>query len=619
MTDLEKARQMGRAYAMGLAYMLGKAVKAGRRYAAGYAQDEAKWITVHPNGKGVNANGDDIKGSHVLIDDESGKVLGGMGGKFTGKKISSIGKKKTTAKKAGAKKAAGGAVATPAGPHNGGKVKDETYAHVINKIGDKHAAEWKKIVEKDGTLAGLQYLNKISDGKYNAFIEVPDDFAKTLAQKDKDAGKATAIVPSYMKTKIYKESKKEAEEAGLNAAQMKKWDAFYANGGASSANTFLNQVKLGKVDASGKIVATDPKRKKLDDIVKKYYSVVEKDIGKEKAEEWKEILYVEGIDASHNFVKKTKESNQVNAPSNSPVDLAKSGAMYLMTTNTVENVLGPYLKKALSNSTQNGEVPGTYEGILEKFGADLADEWQHSQTYGSFLKYTDKNVKAAHKAFNYIKTLNTKVPCELGFKSQGLPNGIIGNKSKGGSFESSDDLDKKVHNSALTIQKDHECFKGLQSYTGKFAERVNGALRKNQVELLSKPDQGKFKKIKAAFDDPQFRTTEDITVSRGLPFDIGLKYLEQGVVHDEAFMSTTTNVGTAQSFAVANSDRVRFVAVMNVPKGTPAIGLTNGKYSMEREVLLQPNTTADITKVEYAVNHNGFTTVFMYCNMRKAS
>ena len=57
----------------------------------GQAQDEAKWITVHPGGKGPKADGSGDKGgTPVLIDDDTGRVLGGMGGKFTGQKINEI-------------------------------------------------------------------------------------------------------------------------------------------------------------------------------------------------------------------------------------------------------------------------------------------------------------------------------------------------------------------------------------------------------------------------------------------------------------------------------------------------------------------------------------------------
>ena len=50
----------------------------------GYALDAKKgWITVHPNG-------DDKKGQHILIDPDTGIVLGGAGGKFNGMHISQM-------------------------------------------------------------------------------------------------------------------------------------------------------------------------------------------------------------------------------------------------------------------------------------------------------------------------------------------------------------------------------------------------------------------------------------------------------------------------------------------------------------------------------------------------
>ena len=74
MTMPSKARRLGAAFALGAAYATGITA----------AMDEAKWITIHPNGKGEG------KGRPALIDSESGVVLGGMGGKFNGKKLSEM-------------------------------------------------------------------------------------------------------------------------------------------------------------------------------------------------------------------------------------------------------------------------------------------------------------------------------------------------------------------------------------------------------------------------------------------------------------------------------------------------------------------------------------------------
>lgn len=45
--------------------------------------DKDKWITVHPNGE-------DAKGSPVLLDDDTGVVKAGMGGKHNGEKINEV-------------------------------------------------------------------------------------------------------------------------------------------------------------------------------------------------------------------------------------------------------------------------------------------------------------------------------------------------------------------------------------------------------------------------------------------------------------------------------------------------------------------------------------------------
>lgn len=63
---------------------MGAAFRAGYEFKRGtLTNDEAKWITVHPNGE----NG---KGRPALIETETGEVLGGMGGKFNGRHISAV-------------------------------------------------------------------------------------------------------------------------------------------------------------------------------------------------------------------------------------------------------------------------------------------------------------------------------------------------------------------------------------------------------------------------------------------------------------------------------------------------------------------------------------------------
>lgn len=88
MRTVDEAGKLGRAFRLGLAFAFGK-----RFCAQGVASDEARWITVHPNGRGTTSSGDKAKGQPVLIDGETGEVLGGMGGRFNGRHISSVPKR----------------------------------------------------------------------------------------------------------------------------------------------------------------------------------------------------------------------------------------------------------------------------------------------------------------------------------------------------------------------------------------------------------------------------------------------------------------------------------------------------------------------------------------------
>ena len=119
MTMPSKARRLGTAFGLGIAYATGITA----------AMDEAKWITVHPNGTGANANGDPIKGRPLLIDDETGSILGGMGGKGKGKKLTDFktSRKKMAFKSSGsASKSAKPQVSAPAPASASGASGSET-------------------------------------------------------------------------------------------------------------------------------------------------------------------------------------------------------------------------------------------------------------------------------------------------------------------------------------------------------------------------------------------------------------------------------------------------------------------------------------------------------------
>ena len=80
--DKQTAYRMGIAFARGCAFN-GMALDATQTNKE--TGREERWSTVHPNGK-------ENKGQPVLIDDETGEVQGGMGGKFNGMSIKEVSK-----------------------------------------------------------------------------------------------------------------------------------------------------------------------------------------------------------------------------------------------------------------------------------------------------------------------------------------------------------------------------------------------------------------------------------------------------------------------------------------------------------------------------------------------
>lgn len=62
------------------------------KYVSQDDMDGKRWITIFPGGKGEKKDGEQRKGLRVLIDAGTGEVLAGMGGKFTGEKITDANK-----------------------------------------------------------------------------------------------------------------------------------------------------------------------------------------------------------------------------------------------------------------------------------------------------------------------------------------------------------------------------------------------------------------------------------------------------------------------------------------------------------------------------------------------
>ena len=163
MTMPSKARRLGNAFRLGVIYATG----------ATAAMDEAKWITVHPNGTGANANGDPIKGRPLLIDDETGSILGGMGGKGKGKKLTDF---KTSRKKMTFKSS--GSASKPAKPHhnNPSLAGSGPFAAMARKFARENPEKFAEAQKQRGqpgknpTIAAMRELNQLRHSAPSAGI-----------------------------------------------------------------------------------------------------------------------------------------------------------------------------------------------------------------------------------------------------------------------------------------------------------------------------------------------------------------------------------------------------------------------------------------------------------------
>ena len=152
--DAERGEELGRAFALGYVYGHGAFI----------AMDEAKWITVHPNGTGANANGEQIKGRPLLIDDETGTILGGMGGKGKGKKLTDF---KTSRKKMTFKSS--GSASKPEGTHhnNPSLAGSGPFAAMARKFARENPEKFAEAQKQRGqpgknpTIAAMRELNQL--------------------------------------------------------------------------------------------------------------------------------------------------------------------------------------------------------------------------------------------------------------------------------------------------------------------------------------------------------------------------------------------------------------------------------------------------------------------------
>lgn len=207
-----------------LAFKLGVAYGMGRAYAKSQnmAQDADKWITVHPNG----AEG---KGRPVLIDEDTGEVKGGMGGKFNGQKI-------------------GEARASFSGPRITSKQRDEAKKNAEpseekpKKMAFKSPRFTKKTIESDEEIEKVRLAHgdeRLKDGEEEQF----EKYIKTHDLTGKYGNYKVDMDFFRNPAQKYKELYKEARAVGV------PWGAAHAYAdGSIGANFFAVRRALNSND-----------------------------------------------------------------------------------------------------------------------------------------------------------------------------------------------------------------------------------------------------------------------------------------------------------------------------------------------------------------------------------
>lgn len=182
----------------------------GMRKKRTMAQDEDKWITVHPGGKGMKSDGSGAKGgTPVLIDGETGEIKGGMGGKFTGKTIEEV-KAEPKQAETGSGKATSLAKTKEAKPkYSDDFIKLAQFAQKFDKIEDDF---------EEG---------KISEEKFQALENLYSELVHKLSPEEQDLYDKMDIYDVQKIAKLSLQNKEEINPSQFSDAIKKAASAYW--------------------------------------------------------------------------------------------------------------------------------------------------------------------------------------------------------------------------------------------------------------------------------------------------------------------------------------------------------------------------------------------------------
>jgi hypothetical protein len=124
----------------------------------------------------------------------------------------------------------------------------------------------------------------------------------------------------------------------------------------------------------------------------------------------------------------------------------------------------------------------------------------------------------------------------------------------------------KAAHKAASAKLDEKEVQALKEYTGSMYTTVNPLLRAGKP--VSKEDRNEVKLVDEAFK--KAKTTEPIEVYRGISGDFYSGLKDGDVFEDKGFVSTSTDLDTADNFARGDAKAIMKV---QVPKGSRAISV----------------------------------------------
>lgn len=588
--------------------------------------DAAKWITVHPGGKGQKSDGTgERKGQPVLIDDETGEILGGMGGKHTGKTMKQV--KKESAQESKARQSVGQRKEQPAESQSGLPDFD---AIMSKKIEDMKKSKKYSLKSIDEEVKKGSYADTIGK-KLKKMME--EDFDKKIAELEKQKKELVSWAKSMTEETETKQVVEQPVKVEEPAKQVKK------------------STKKAKEKSPEQVAfeaEIDQKIAKIEQDKNQQLAKIDSDmatgwLGKDAGAKWKKQIEKSAASEIKKLEKQKKQGIKKEAKSETSSESQPSNEHDKL-KNEVIKLQNEWNKAYNAGPGHNYDLPALTKKIeeaqkkLKKLDLEDAKKKLSGLAFKSLFGKDPEEKAKADKEFKQLSDQIQKLKSELGEESSN--NQQAQNQPSPAEKSTYTDTPQMAHikqvakwNPSKTVTgnphisqepfvlKDAKKGKSAQdyakpteeltpyeqsaakTYTGNDYSWMNNFYRKGKD--LSELTKGE-KSILASMDSlfTKARTTAPLVLYRGMGlkhFDHQLKIGE--VLTDKGFMSTSSSFKAAENFKKSHLKSAIFE--IHAPAGSSALSLRDiSKIPKEEEFLFNRGTRMKIVDVKNKYGHN---------------